>query len=161
MALVIVTGGSGRAGQYVVAELKAAGYEVLNVDQKPGEGARYLQADLTDLGQTVATLRGAERVVHLAAIPGPGRHPESVVFRLNVMSTWNVLEAAEILGIEKLVLASSVNAVGLSYSEHRIQPASFPVDEAQPARPERATASASGAEGRWRTRSRASGGCRS
>jgi nucleoside-diphosphate-sugar epimerase len=136
MALVVVTGGSGRAGQYVVAELKAAGHEVLNVDQKPGEGARFLQADLTDLGQTVAALNGADRVVHLAAIPGPGRHPESVVFGRNVMSAWNVLEAAEILGIEKLVLASSVNAVGLSYSRHRIRPAQFPVDETQPPRPE-------------------------
>jgi len=136
MALVVVTGGSGRAGQYVLADLKAAGYEVRNVDQKPAEGARYLHAELTDLGQTVEALRGAERVVHLAAIPSPGRHPESVVFGRNVMSTWNVLEAAEILGIEKLVLASSVNAVGLAYSQHRIQPAQFPVDETQPPRPE-------------------------
>jgi nucleoside-diphosphate-sugar epimerase len=136
MALVVVTGGSGRAGQYVVTELKTAGHEVLNVDQKPGEGARYLQADLTDLGQTVAALQRAERVVHLAAIPSPGRHPESVVFGNNVISTWNILEAVEILGIEKLVLASSVNAVGLAYSRHRIRPAQFPVDENQPPRPE-------------------------
>src|SRR3954447_22282890 len=121
MALVVVTGGSGRAGQYVLADLKAAGYEVRNVDQKPADEARYLHAELTDLGQTVEALRDATRVVHLAAIPSPGRHPESVVFGRNVMSTWTVLEAAEILGIGKLVLASSVNAVGLAYSQYRIQ----------------------------------------
>jgi UDP-glucose 4-epimerase len=136
MALVVVTGGSGRAGQHVVAELKAAGYEVLNVDQKPGEGARFVHADLTDLGQTVGALHGAAQVVHLAAIPSPRRHPESFVFRNNMISTWNILEAAELLGIEKLVLASSVNAVGLAYGRHRIQPARFPVDESQPPRPE-------------------------
>jgi nucleoside-diphosphate-sugar epimerase len=97
---------------------------------------RTLLADLTDLGQTMEALRGADSVIHLAAIPSPGRHPESVVFGRNVMSTWNILEAAELLGIEKLVLASSVNAVGLAYSLHPIRPAQFPVNESQPPRPE-------------------------
>jgi UDP-glucose 4-epimerase len=136
MKSIVVTGGSGRAGTYVVADLREAGYEVRNVDQRRAEGMRVFEADVTDLGQTISALRGADAVVHLAAIPSPGRHPESVVFGVNVMSTWNVLEAAEILGIQKLVLASSVNAVGLSYSEHRIEPIYFPVDEGQPARPE-------------------------
>lgn len=144
MQSVVVTGGSGSAGQYVIAEFQEAGYRVVNVDQRPagtsdGEGrarARWFQADLMDLGETVAALRGADLVVHLAAIPGPGRHPEATVFGRNVMTTWNVLEAAEILEIPKLVLASSVNAVGLSYSHHPIQPIYLPVDEGQPARPE-------------------------
>src|SRR5947209_8551901 len=113
MKSIVVTGGSGKAGRYVVPELSDAGYRVLNVDRRPAEGARFFDADIEDLGQTIEALRGADAVVHLAAIPSPGRHPESVVFRLNVMSTWNVLAAAEILGIQKLVLASSVNAVGL------------------------------------------------
>jgi nucleoside-diphosphate-sugar epimerase len=137
MKSIVVTGGSGRAGRSIIPELQSAGYTVRNVDQRPSEGGgRLFRADLEDLGQTVAALQGADAVVHMAAIPSPGGHPHAVVFRLNVMSTWNVLDAAEMLGIEKLVLASSVNAVGLSYSQHRIEPASFPVDENQPARPE-------------------------
>jgi UDP-glucose 4-epimerase len=136
MKRIVVTGGSGRAGRAVIPELQAAGYQAVNVDQRAGEGVRFFQADVNDLGQTLEALQGADAVVHLAAIASPGRHPESVVFGLNVMSTWNVLEAAEILGIERLVLASSVNAVGLAYSQHRIQPLAFPVDETQPARPE-------------------------
>src|SRR5262249_18797556 len=136
MKTIVVTGGSGRAGRSVIPELAEAGYQVRNVDRRPSEGARFFDADMEGLGQTLEALRGADAGGHLAAIPSPGRHPESVVFRRNVISTWNVLEAAELLGIEKLVLASSVNAVGLSYSEHRIEPVSFPVDEMQPARPE-------------------------
>jgi UDP-glucose 4-epimerase len=136
MACVVVTGSSGRAGRYVGAEFREAGREVRGVDQRSAEGASCFQADLMDLGQTLTALDGADRVVHLAAIPGPRGHPESVVFGRNVMTTWNVLEAAEILGIEKLVLASSVNAVGLAYSKQRIQPEAFPVDETQPPRPE-------------------------
>jgi nucleoside-diphosphate-sugar epimerase len=136
MKSIVVTGGSGRAGRAVIPELREAGYEVRNVDQKPAESGRLYRADVADLGQTVAALQGADAVVHLAAIPSPGGYPHSVVFGLNVMSTWNVLEAAEMLGIEKLVLASSVNAVGLAYGQHRIRPEYFPVDEGQPARPE-------------------------
>jgi UDP-glucose 4-epimerase len=134
--MIVVTGGSGRAGRYVIAELKAAGYEVRNVDTRPADGSRWFEADLMDLGQTVAALRSADAVVHLAAIAGPGRQPESVVFGRNMTTTWNVLEAAEALGIEKLVLASSVNAVGLAYSKHRIEPVALPLDEEQPPRPE-------------------------
>ena len=34
-----------------------------------------LRADLTDYGQTVEALRGADAVVHLANIPAPGLPP--------------------------------------------------------------------------------------
>ena len=59
MKSIVVTGGSGRAGQYVLAELREAGYEVRNVDQRRAEGGRFFEADVTDLGQTVSALRGA------------------------------------------------------------------------------------------------------
>ena len=72
---VFVTGGSGKAGRAVVRDLVEHGYDVLNVDlAKPVEPlAPFLRADLTDYGQVVEALRGAEAVVHLAAIPAPDR----------------------------------------------------------------------------------------
>lgn len=136
MQRIVITGGSGRAGRAVIPELQAAGYETVNVDQRAAEGVRFFHADVNNLGQTLEALQGADAVVHLAAIASPGRAPESVVFGLNVMSTWNVLEAAEILGIERLVLASSVNAVGMVYGKHLIRPDAFPIDETQTPRPE-------------------------
>ncbi len=73
MHKVIVTGGSGKAGRAVVADLVSHGYDVTNVDVAASRdpGAPTLIADLTDLGQTTDSLRGADAVVHLAAIPAP------------------------------------------------------------------------------------------
>ncbi|MEA2323074.1 MAG: hypothetical protein QOD81_2924, partial [Solirubrobacteraceae bacterium] len=76
---VVVTGGSGKAGRAVVRGLLEQGHEVLNVDLQPSVDpvAPFLPADLTDLGQTIEALsgaevlRGVEAVVHLAAIPAP------------------------------------------------------------------------------------------
>ncbi len=137
--MVVVTGGSGRAGAYIIRELAEHGRRVRNVDRRGPDRelpARLYRADLTDLGQTVAALEGAEGVVHLAAIAYPGGDPPQVVFQTNVSSTWNVLQAAELLAIPKLVLASSVNAIGLAYSKENVPPQYFPVDEAHPTRAE-------------------------
>eukprot|EP01046_Picozoa_sp_COSAG06_P036189 COSAG06_NODE_3966_length_4712_cov_3.146976_3_plen_50_part_00 len=48
----------------------------------------------------------------MAAYPFPGPVTEDIVFRTNVMNNWNVLEAAEMNGIRKVVMASSINALG-------------------------------------------------
>ena len=72
---IVVTGSSGRAGRAVVRDLVAYGFEVTGVDQlKPAQapGAPHLQADLTDLGETLEALLNADAVVHLANIPAPG-----------------------------------------------------------------------------------------
>jgi nucleoside-diphosphate-sugar epimerase len=75
-------------------------------------------------------------VVHLAAITHPGTDPDQVVFGTNVMSTWYVLQAAELLQIPKLVLASSINAMGMAYNRQNVPPQYLPVDEEHPTRAE-------------------------
>ncbi len=135
---VVVTGGSGRAGRYIIPELVEHGHEVVNADvvRREDVPGRFMYCDFTDYGQTLSTLRGAEAVVHMAAIPSPVMHPHEVVFRVNIMSTWNVLQAAEVLGINKLVLASSINAIGATYSLRAVPPLYFPIDEEHPTRAE-------------------------
>ena len=137
--MVAVTGGSGRAGAYIIRELAEHGRQVRNVDQREPAGdlpARFYRTDATDLGQTVAALEGAEAVIHLAAIVHPLSDPPQVVFQTNVRSTWNVLQAAELLKIPKLVLASSINAIGMAYSRESVPPQYLPVDEEHPTRAE-------------------------
>jgi nucleoside-diphosphate-sugar epimerase len=137
--MVVVTGGSGRAGSYIMRELAEHGRRVRNVDRRGPEGespARFYRADVTDLGQTVAALEGAEAVVHLAAIVHPLSDPPQLVFHTNAMSTWNILQAAELLKIPKLVLASSINAMGMAYSKENVPPRYLPVDEEHPTRAE-------------------------
>lgn len=129
---VLVTGGSGKAGRWVVAELLQHGYEVINCDTHPSDQVRTVRADLTDLGQTFGVLEGKGAVVHLAAIPWPGEHTPEVVFRNNVLSTFNVLQAACVLGIRRVVLAGSESSLGFPFAFRPITPHYLPIDEAHP-----------------------------
>lgn len=135
---IVVTGGSGRAGRYVVRELLQHGHEVTNVDLSPcgHSQARFLRADMCEFGQVLSVLEGAEGVVHLAGIPSPLNSPPDVVFSTNVLSLWNVLQAAEVLGVPKIVFSSSINAIGASFCHTLRPPISFPIDETHPTRAE-------------------------
>jgi nucleoside-diphosphate-sugar epimerase len=75
-----------------------------------------------------------ESVVHLAAIPASGIHTEETTFRTNMLSTYNVFEAARLLGLRRVVWASSETIFGVPFQ--REQPAYAPIDEEHPAYPE-------------------------
>ena len=92
-------------------------YEVLNVDLVPPreEISPFLKVDLTDLGQTIETLQGAYGVVHLGAIPSPGRQTEGTTFSNNTLSTYNIFSAAVSLNLKRVVWASSETTLGLPF----------------------------------------------
>jgi nucleoside-diphosphate-sugar epimerase len=129
---VAVTGGSGKAGRWVVRRLQEAGHDVTNIDRAPSDEVHTYRADLTDLGQVYGVLEGREAVVHLAAIPWPGEHSPEVVFRNNVLSTFNVLQASSVLGIKKVVNAGSESALGFPFMVRRFGPRYLPIDEQHP-----------------------------
>jgi len=139
---VVVTGGSGRAGEYIIAELTANGYEVANADfvpprpGSPSQAAQWWDIDVTNYGEVLNVLTGADAVIHMAAIPAPNKDPEHKLFRINMMANWNVLEAAEVHGIERICMASSVNAVGAGWGSKLYTPNYYPVDENHPTRAE-------------------------
>jgi nucleoside-diphosphate-sugar epimerase len=132
---VVVTGGSGKAGRWLVRHLRESGYDVLNVDwQHDGSShGQCLVTDLADPGQTFDALSGSDAVVHLAAIPAPEVRPASETFRINTLSTYNVFAAAEAHGLQRVVYASSETVLGLPFDE---PPAFAPIDESHPPRPE-------------------------
>jgi nucleoside-diphosphate-sugar epimerase len=132
---VVVTGASGKAGRAVVRDL-VEHHDVLAVDLVPPreELAPFLAADLTEFGQTAECLAGAEAVVHLAAIPASRIRTEETTFRTNILSTYNVFEAARVLGLARVVWASSETILGLPFE--REQPAYAPIDEDHPPYPE-------------------------
>jgi nucleoside-diphosphate-sugar epimerase len=136
MKRVVVTGGSGKAGRAVVADLGDHGYDVTSVDVaaslNPDDPT--LVADLTDLGQAIESLSGADAVVHLAAIPAPRVIPEGETFRINMMSTYNVFSAAAQLRLSRVVWASSETLIGIPFV--REQPRYAPIDEEHPRLPE-------------------------
>jgi nucleoside-diphosphate-sugar epimerase len=134
---VVVTGGAGKAGRAVVRELLVHGYDVVSVDlaRDPNlTNEQQLVADLTDYGETVDALKGADAVVQLAAIPAPGLKPDELTFRVNATSTYNVFAAAPLLGLRRVVWASSETTLGLPFERER--PRYAPIDEEHPPLPE-------------------------
>jgi nucleoside-diphosphate-sugar epimerase len=132
---IVVTGGTGKGGAWVVRELRDHGHDVLNVDVRPAGSAsgNSLVADLTDLGQTQDALAGFDAVVHFAAIPAPGLRPEGETFRINAMSTYNVFQAAVAHRMKRVVWASSETVLGLPFDT---PPLFAPIDETIEPRPE-------------------------
>jgi len=143
-----VTGGSGKLGRTVVAVLSQAGHDVVNLDATGTRGPGFVRVDLTDYGQTIDALFGendpsagsgqASRpafnaLVHLAAIPAPGILSDVATFHNNMLSTFNVFQAARRTGIRNIVYASSETTLGLPFD---VPPPYIPVDEEYPARPE-------------------------
>lgn len=134
---VAVTGGSGVVGRYTIRELIQRGSEVLNIDRRPPKDdlCKFLAVDLTDHDAVTRSLAGFDAVIHLAAHPSPfGRQPH-LIYTENTVSNYNVLDASAALGIRKVCLASSVNAIGMSYSRNPFYDY-LPVDEVHPGRPE-------------------------
>jgi nucleoside-diphosphate-sugar epimerase len=143
---IVFTGGSGKAGRHAIAYLRAQGHAVLNVDLRPLEmdGVNTLITDMTDSGQVFNALsmhfdfdglRSGEgpapidAVVHFAAIPRILLHPDNETFKANVVSTYNVIEAATKLGINKIVIASSETTYGVCFSEGDQDYHAFPIEE--------------------------------
>jgi UDP-glucose 4-epimerase len=131
--VVAVTGGSGRVGQHLIDELLTHGYEVRNLDRTPPATHRvpFFQVDTMDLGQICNVARGCSGIVHLAAIAGPYGWPSSVVYTNNTVSNHNILEAAVTVGIDRVCMASSVNAIGMGFSRMPRYDY-FPIDERHP-----------------------------
>jgi nucleoside-diphosphate-sugar epimerase len=143
---IIVTGGSGKAGHWIVKHLVESGYDVINVDNRRPAVAlcRTIIADLTQLGQVVSAFSPHATgnrapyagVIHMAAIPRAHEHPNDEIFRLNSQSTYNVLEACGLLGIKKAVIASSESSYGICFADKFFEPRYLPIDEAHPQLPE-------------------------
>jgi nucleoside-diphosphate-sugar epimerase len=126
---ICVTGATGQAGRAVVADLFEHGYDVAATDIAVTRADREqgtLQADLTNYGQAVEALTGAEAVVHLANIPAPGLSTPAVTFNSNVTMNFNVFQAAAHLGLSRVVWASSETTLGLPFD---VPPRYAPVDE--------------------------------
>ncbi|WP_432829920.1 NAD-dependent epimerase/dehydratase family protein [Dactylosporangium sp. CA-092794] len=134
MSRIVVTGAFGKTGRVVVADLLAHGYDVVATDAVGPAGHRsvgdlgtpLLVADLTDYGQAVEVLQGADAVVHLANIPAPGMFTPAVTFNRNSAMNANVFLAAQALGLGRVVWSSSETTLGLPFE---IPPRYAPIDE--------------------------------
>ena len=123
---VCVTGANGQAGRAVVRDLLDHGYEVAATDITGTRDNGVLRADLTDYGQALEVLHGADAVVHLANIPAPGLATPAVTFNANMTMNFNIFQAAASLDLSRVVWASSETTLGLPFD---VPPRYAPVDE--------------------------------
>ena len=153
---IFFTGGSGKAGRHVAPYLAEQGHHVTNADLVPLEhpAVTDLRVDLTDAGQTYSALAGLasldeldlpeqpryDAVVHFAAVPRILLNADSTTYATNVLSTYNVLEAATRLGVRKIAFASSETTYGICFAQGERRPVYVPVDEDHPTVPEDAYA---------------------
>lgn len=150
---VLFTGGAGKAGRHVIDYLVDAGHTVVNVDRVPVRHpkVRDVLADLTDLGQVFSLMqtyasndemddglghRGFDAVVHFAASVPIGPFPtDSETFRVNVMTTFNIFEAATKMKIKKIIFASSETTYGICLTDGVVDPKWLPLEEDYPIDP--------------------------
>ena len=151
---VVVTGGSGRLGQYVVRELFTHNHAVAALDAiKPREClCPTYTVDLMRVDSFIDHFDNADAVVHLARVRFPYTENgfdvakqkwefadirgDAERFNQNVTITNNVLAAAQVFAVKKIVCGSSLAVYGLYYPSTEPQPAYLPIDEGHPLRPE-------------------------
>jgi nucleoside-diphosphate-sugar epimerase len=149
---IFFTGGSGKAGRHAISHLVEKGHQVVNGDLVPlgHPGVADLRIDLTDAGQVFNALSAYagfdelepgtgvptyDAVVHFAAIPAILVRPDNETFRINAVSTYNVIDAAVKLGITKVIFASSETTYGICFADGEATPEYVPIDEEHPTVP--------------------------
>jgi nucleoside-diphosphate-sugar epimerase len=149
---ILFTGGAGKAGRHAIVYLMEQGHRVLNVDKVPLDhpGALNRIADITDAGAMHDAMRSYadfdelrpgtgvpsfDAVVHFAAVPRIMVTGDNECYRVNVMGTYNVIDAALKAGIRKIVFASSETTYGVCFWDGEKEPDYLPVDEEHPTLP--------------------------
>jgi len=123
---ILVTGGTGYIGSKLVDSLR----EKHDVSTLGIERGVDIKADVTDFNAVRKSLKDFDVVCHLAALINTKESMERPMdfFSVNAIGTLNVLEAARLNDIKKVVLSSSVIVYG--------EPEHLPITEGHPTRPQ-------------------------
>jgi nucleoside-diphosphate-sugar epimerase len=135
MQLIVVTGAAGRIGRAIVPLLARPGRRIRLLDTETpspapdsDEGLEWYSGSVEDPEALREAFAGADAVIHLGGLSS--ERPWADLLRVNIDGTRNVLEAAREAGVRRVLLASSIHAVGFA------PVASAALDEPQPARPD-------------------------
>lgn len=126
---ILVTGGSGFIGSYLVSELLANGHEPLIFDKAPSQmhPDRVVRGDVRDLEALAKAIQGHDAVFHLAAEHRDDVRPVSLYDEVNVGGARNVVRACEASGCKRIVFTSSVAVYPLNagYPSEDVLPQPF------------------------------------
>jgi nucleoside-diphosphate-sugar epimerase len=108
---VLVTGGSGFIGQYLVSALVARGERVRVLDVRcPTHMAaevQYVEGSVLDANAVRAAVTGVDQVYHLAGLPGMWMPDREDFHRVNCLGTETVLAAARSSGVKRFLHCST------------------------------------------------------
>jgi nucleoside-diphosphate-sugar epimerase len=123
---VLITGGAGFIGSHLVRGLFDAGARIRvldnlatgsleNLEELSGK-IDFIRGDITDLPECLSAMRSSTVVFHLAALGSvPGSVADPLKYnQVNIAGTLNVLEAARLSGVRRLVYSASSSAYGES-----------------------------------------------
>ena len=114
---VLVTGAAGHLGSHLVPMLAGEGFDVRGLDMAPPaapllDECAFTQADLSDRDALREALRGVDLVVHTASLHPWKTYTDDQYIDANVKGTWSLYALAAELGISRIVLTSSIAAIG-------------------------------------------------
>lgn len=144
MKKVLVAGGGGFIGGYLVKRLLSTGHEVTTVDVKPFEewyqlhpGASNFSRDLTLLSECETSIKGVDEVYNLAADMGGMGFIENnkAACMLSVLINTHLLKAARENGVQRFFYASSACVYNASKQDSENNPG-LKEEDAYPAMPE-------------------------
>lgn len=134
---VLITGGAGDIGEYVVEEVKK-NHKVVIVDikeSKKHEDVEFRKTDLLDSTATCKSISDVDVVIHLAAIPHPFSDPGDRVMSVNMVSSYNVLEAIRKNSIRRTIYGGSDSSTGFGIHNVLFKPLYLPLDTNHPCWP--------------------------
>ncbi len=121
MRKCVVTGGCGFIGSHLVDRLVGLGCEVVVVDDlatgdrgRLNAGAELIEGSITDAGLLIDATKSADCVFHTAALARIERSIDDPIgtHDVNVNGTLNVLQAARVNGVGRVVNSSSSSVYG-------------------------------------------------
>lgn len=112
---VLVTGGGGFLGRYIVEQLLARGDRVRNFargayPELAALGVETVQGDLRDASAVRDAAKGIDAVFHVAALPGIWGSWKTF-HDINTLGTQNIIAACQSHGVQRLIFTSSPSVV--------------------------------------------------
>jgi nucleoside-diphosphate-sugar epimerase len=138
---IAITGARGLVGKILVKLCAEEGHQTVQINRTHTEhdgtpNSEMKTADIAmDYDSVLESFKGCDAIIHLAAVPDPVGKANWYVHNNNVNAAFNGFHAAAELGIKKVCYASSVNAIGLAFSNVPLEFDYFPIDEDAPQRP--------------------------
>jgi UDP-glucose 4-epimerase len=130
---IVVTGSSGHLGEALVRSIRSSGLEVVGLDLRDSPFTSFV-GSTTDRELVRAAVRGADAVIHTAALQQPhlASHTRDAFVETNVSGTLVVLEAARDAGVRSVVFTSSTSTFGRALSDNAAQAANWITEDVIP-----------------------------